>query len=218
VDLLPLLVTGLILGSVHAFEADHMAAVSAFAIQRPRPGAALGFGVRWAAGHGGVLVLIGATVILLGVHVPADAGGWLERVVGVVLIGLGVWTVRGGRTLQAHTHDHGDGRPHTHVHSQLLGHGHRHGHAATAMGALHGLAGTAPALALMPLASLSSPGAAVLYLLLFAAGTAMAMALFALMAGWVAGRAAERSVALARGISVVTGSATVLIGFYWLLH
>jgi nickel/cobalt exporter len=217
-DLLLLFGTALLLGLAHAFEADHMAAVSAFAVGRPGPLAALLFGVRWAAGHGAVLVVVGTGLVALGLPFPEAAAHWLERVVGVALVGLGVWTVLSARTLHAHLHTHADGTAHVHLHSHLFGRGHDHGHGATLMGALHGLAGTAPALALVPLARLDSALLAAGYLLLFAVGTAVAMALYAMLAGLIAGRAAARSAAVGRALAYATGAANIAVGVLWLLR
>jgi ABC-type nickel/cobalt efflux system permease component RcnA len=73
--------------------------------------------VRWSVGHGGAIVLVGAGLILMGLHLPDAATHWLERLVGAVMIGLGIWTFRGARALHAHPHVHADGAMHEHVHS-----------------------------------------------------------------------------------------------------
>jgi nickel/cobalt transporter (NicO) family protein len=217
VDLLIILATALALGAVHAFDADHLAAVSAFAIRRPTPRAALGFGVRWAGGHGGVIVIAGTLLVLVGRQLPDASGLWLERAVGLSLIALGAWTLAGARRLHAHEHVHADGTRHAHVHSHLGGRSHAHGHAVTGIGALHGLAGTAPVVALLPIATLSSAWTAGAYLLLFAAGTTAAMGMYAMLAGWMVGRAESLSQRLARSIAYVTGTAAFGIGAFWLI-
>jgi nickel/cobalt transporter (NicO) family protein len=219
--------TALLLGSLHAFEADHMAAVTSFAVRRPSLRAAIAFGVRWAAGHGGAIVLVGAGLILLGLHLPDAATDWLERFVGVVMIGLGIWTFRGATRLHTHRHAHGDGVVHQHVHAHGPGkaahaghaHGgaHEHGHAATAVGLVHGLAGSGSAVALIPVVGFDSPGPAILYLVSFAVGTIAAMALYGLLAGFVVGRTAANSTRLARLLARATGVFTVIVGVVWLL-
>jgi high-affinity nickel permease len=85
-------------GAAHAFEPDHMAAVSTFVAKRPTPREAAMFGVKWAIGHGFSLLLFGSLLYVLRRMLenqqPAIfSSGILERVVGVVLIGLGVWTL-----------------------------------------------------------------------------------------------------------------------------
>jgi nickel/cobalt transporter (NicO) family protein len=209
--------TALLLGSLHALEADHMAAVTSFAVRRPGLRAAVRFGVRWSVGHGGAIVLVGAGLIVMGVHLPPTATALLERLVGVMMIGLGIWTLRGAGAIHAHEHRH-DGHAHAHIHSHALADDHDHGHAVTAVGLLHGLAGSGAAVALIPVIGFDSPGPAILYLVVFAIGTIAAMAVYGLLAGMVVGRAAERSVTLARTLARVTGSFTVIVGLIWLLR
>jgi nickel/cobalt transporter (NicO) family protein len=210
--------TALLLGSLHALEADHMAAVTSFAVRRPSLKAAIRFGVRWSVGHGGAIILVGAALIMLGLRVPELLEHWLERFVGLVMIGLGIWTFRGARVLHAHHHHHHDGTVHAHLHSHALDDGHDHGHAVTMVGLVHGLAGSGAAVALIPLVGFDSPVHAILYLVAFAAGTIAAMALYGLLAGFVLGRTARNSVRLAQVLARVTGVFTVGIGLVWLLR
>jgi nickel/cobalt transporter (NicO) family protein len=209
--------TALLLGSLHALEADHMAAVTAFVVRRPSRRAAVRFGVRWSVGHGGAIVLVGAALIVLGVHLPEVAAHWLERLVGVVMIGLGLWTFRGASALHAHEHRH-DGHSHAHLHSHALAEDHDHGHAVTAVGLLHGLAGSGAAVALIPVVGFDSPGLAILYLVVFAVGTIAAMAIYGLLAGLVVGHTAQNSVRIARLLARGTGAFTVLVGVIWLVR
>lgn len=202
-----LLWTAFVLGAVHTFEADHMAAVSAFVVRRPRILESLGYGLRWAVGHGGAILLVGTLLILVRLTLPESTGVWLERAVGLSLIVLGIWVFRGARRL----HTHGGG--HTHSHHEVPA----HGTAATAMGALHGLAGTAPAVALIPLTAMDSAGGAILYLVAFGVGTALSMGAYAMAAGWAAGKAAHRSLGLGRGLARFAGVGSVAVGFLWLL-
>jgi len=215
--LLLTMATALLAGTTHALEADHMAAVTSFAVRRPGARDAVRFGVRWSIGHGGAILLVGAVLIALGVYLPENASHTLERIVGVVMIGLGVWTFRGARALHVHDHSHGD-LAHTHVHSHALSGGHDHGHAATAVGLMHGLAGSGSAVLLIPVATFDSPAFAMLYLLLFAIGTILGMAAYGLIAGAIVGRTADHSLRLARIIARCTGVFTIAIGAVWLLR
>jgi sulfite exporter TauE/SafE len=210
--------TALVLGTVHALEADHMAAVTAFAVRRPGVREAVRFGVRWSIGHGGAIILIGTGLLLLGFHLPDAADHWLERLVGLVMVGLGAWTFRGARALQRHSDAAvatGESRPdHRHAHN----HEHDHGHAVTAVGLLHGLAGSGSAIALIPLVGFDSPANGIFYLVLFAVGTAVGMAFYGMLAGLVVGRTNSSSVRLARMLARVTGVFTMVIGFVWLVR
>lgn len=210
--------TALLLGSIHALEPDHMAAVTSFAVRRPTARRSLGFGLRWALGHGGAILIVGALMIAVGLRFPEVAEHWLERSVGVVLIGLGLWTLTGARQLHVHRHAHDDGTVHAHMHSHALTEAHDHRHGATAIGLLHGLAGTAPAVALVPLTTFETPVLAIGYLGVFGIGTAVGMGLYALIAGLVVGRAAFVSERLARGVTRLTGVATIAIGLFWIVR
>lgn len=204
-------------GTLHALEADHMAAVTAFAVRRPGAREAVRFGVRWSVGHGGAILLVGAVLVGLGVYLPEGATHVLERLVGAVMIGLGVWTLAGAAKLHAHPHSH-DGSVHMHVHSHAVVGGHDHGHAVTVVGMVHGLAGSGSAVLLIPVATFDTPALSLLYLLLFAVGTIAGMAAYGLLAGVIVARTAERSVNLARLVARVTGVFTVGIGLIWLLR
>jgi sulfite exporter TauE/SafE len=210
-------VTALILGSLHAFEADHLAAVTSFAVQKPQPRAAMGFGFRWAIGHGTAILVAGGALMLLGLRIPAAATGFLERSVGLALIALGVWTVVATRRLHAHEHKHG-GATHVHLHSHLTAKSHDHSHAPTFLGLLHGLAGAAPAVALVPLALFDSALSGLSYLLIFAAGTAASMSAYAMFAGFLAGRATRFAEWVGRAVGQFTGIGTIAIGIIWLIR
>ncbi len=82
-------------GFAHAFEPDHMAAVSTFVASRPNPKEALSFGLKWAAGHGLSLLILGTTLYVLKSALEASqpklfSSGILDQIVGVVLILLGI--------------------------------------------------------------------------------------------------------------------------------
>ncbi len=73
-----------------------MAAVSTFVAGRPSPREAAFFGFKWAVGHSLSLLLFGTVLYLLkrAIHQPAlFASGALDRIVGFVLLLLGVWMI-----------------------------------------------------------------------------------------------------------------------------
>ena len=217
-ELLPLYLSAVVLGSAHALEPDHMAAVTTFVVRRPRPLQAALFGARWALGHGAAILVAGVIVLALGQTVPESWTLVLEHVVGFAMIGLGAWTVMSAPALHAHVHMHQDGTRHAHVHSHALADGHDHGHTVTAVGLLHGLAGTGSAVALIPLISLRSPQQGALYLFLFGIGTAAGMAAYAFLAGFVASRVSDFSVRIARGVTVAAGVFAIAVGIFWLVR
>lgn len=206
-ELLPF-ATALAAGFLHALEPDHMAAVTTFVSRQPHPLRALAFGIRWGAGHSLAILAIGGVLILLDVHVPETLARGLEFGVGMMLLGLALWLL--WSLLHARAHE----RAHEMQHPS--GTAHRHRHATTWVGVVHGLAGTAPLIAVLPLALTRSAAGAALYLLLFGVGTVLAMGLYAAIAGAAfhrIGRAAPRA---ARYMTAATAVGSAVIGAVWM--
>lgn len=213
------------LGASHALEVDHMVAVSAFVGGNPRLLAAAGFGMRWGVGHGVAVLLAGGLLAWSGVRVPPSAATWAELAVGVILIALGVWALRVARRLHVHppgvhgdhghlhAHLHGGASPHEHPHPAPGG---RHRHLSTLIGAAHGLAGTAPVVALVPVTLIWDMRLALGYLAAFGVGTILAMGTYALLAA-VAIRRARASARAARAIAMGTALASVALGLWWIV-
>jgi len=193
--ILSLLAAGLGLGLLHALDPDHLLAVAN--LDDPRVGRRARWQLcgRWALGHGAVLLLIGALVLLAGMGIPTQLSFWAERLVGLVLIGLGLATlwalVAGESPLQIHRH----GESGTHAH--LLGLPVHHGRRALLVGMLHGTAGSAALLALAPLALAASPWLGMAYLLAFGVGVMVAMLVVGGFLGAGLRRLRSRAAALA---------------------
>jgi len=216
---------GLVLGFVHAFDADHVMAVSVYATGRRSVSEGVRDGLRWALGHGCMLLLAGGALLLMGRALPPAFSLWAEGAVGWLMIGLGLWVLVGLIRARGHLHFHRHGalpvHAHWHVHSGPRPHdasAHRHQHGALMVGALHGLAGSAPLLAVLPLAS-RSPLLGLAYLLVFAIGVALAMAVLSGLMAHLADRLAHTRSARALPWSVLRAlCATGSIGLGgWLL-
>lgn len=190
------LMLGFGLGLVHAFDADHVMTLSVYASRgrdgsHGRVGEGVKLGLRWALGHGLVLLAVGVALLALGQALPEPWILWAERLVAVVMIGLGS---KAGFELvrqrgHLHFHTHGDLIPHAHWHSHAEHALHRHEHGPLLVGGLHGLAGSAAVLAVLPAAS-RSPWIGMLYLLIFALGVAIAMSIVSGLLGEIARRLA----------------------------
>lgn len=87
--LFTVLALGLIAGMQHAFEADHVAAVSALVSGRSDRWEMTRRGVVWGLGHTIALLLVSGGVLVLGWSLPASFDVLLEGFVGVLLILLG---------------------------------------------------------------------------------------------------------------------------------
>ena len=209
---------GLLLGFRHAFEPDHLAAVSTLATRQGKLLDACRLGVAWAVGHSlSVGVVVGA-VMLFGLQLPRRLWPAADFLVGLLLIGLGasvlVRYVRGRWHLHVHAHD---GGPHLHLHSHAHDAAHAHAHPqgdarrSLGFGLLHGLAGSAAILVLL-VAAAPTRTAQLTYFLAFAAGTMLGMLLVSFsLAGLVrlaSGRGARWATVLHLGsatVSVVVG-------------
>ena len=217
-----LLLGALGFGIAHAFEPDHMAAVSTFVAGRPKPREAALFGVRWAIGHGLSLFVIGSILFVLKRAAEKSqpelfASGVLDRFVGLVLVGLGVWTlfqVASSRASQSHAHGHfHDGSYHTHDAKEgTHSHTHMGGLASLGMGILHGAAGTG-AFVGQAVVSLSSSYAFVfLYTLLFSVGVLFSMGIYAGALGGLITTFEKRGAQALMGARIVTAVLTCAIG------
>lgn len=202
---LPLL-TALVAGFAHALEADHMAAVTTFVSRRPRPLEAVGFGLRWGVGHSAAIFVVGSALIALDLRLPDGLARGLEFGVGTLLLGLGLWLLWG--VLHERAHRLAGGAVHAHER------GDRHG--SLWVGVAHGLAGTAPLVAILPVAMARSPWGAGAYLLLFGVGTTLAMGLYAVVAGLVFHHAGSRVPALGGTLRAATALGSAALGVMWM--
>lgn len=188
------LLVSLMLGLRHATDPDHLAAVTALIAserESDRVRKASSMGLLWGMGHGTTLVLIGLPLILVGRYLPEAIVQAAEVAIGLIIVFLAArLLVRWRRGLfHAHTHVHG-GEPHRHVHSHAEDHSHEHAHhiqnrtplSSYGVGLVHGIGGSG-GLTLLLLSTISDKTEAAAALLLFAAGTALSMALLSTLFG-----------------------------------
>jgi len=191
--MLSLLFLGFLIGLAHAFEADHMAAVSSLVSGQTKRRSIIQHGALWGVGHSLTLFVVGGGVLITGSAISPQVATGLEFTVGLMLLALGahvLYRLHRDR-VHFHMHGHNDGTAHLHLHSHAdepRAHDaerHRHSHPdhaalrTLAIGMMHGLAGSA-ALVLVVAASMSSLLTGVGYILLFGAGSVLGMALMSL--------------------------------------
>jgi len=127
-----ILVLGLMLGIRHAFDADHLVAVTTIVSEYKNPLRAIWIGVSWGLGHSTTLFLAGGILLLLNVHIPERLALGFEFAVGIMLIWLGIQTLLSFRRqkVHIHAHRHSDDEPelhqHFHVHEATPDHSHSH--------------------------------------------------------------------------------------------
>ena len=97
-----LVATAFALGFRHGFDWDHLAALSDIAASQQSRRRSMMLATLYALGHAAVAFAIGAAVILASAHLPESVGEFMERLVGLTLVALGVWviasTVRNGQS------------------------------------------------------------------------------------------------------------------------
>jgi ABC-type nickel/cobalt efflux system permease component RcnA len=185
-SILAILAVGGLLGLRHAFEPDHLAAVSTLAT---RPGGrrlwgAARLGLVWGVGHTVTVGAVALLVIVLGVQLPASLWPAAELVVAGLLVLLGgvvVWRYARGRWhMHAHSHPSAAQAPHLHLHSHAHDAGHVHAHSTAdarrslGFGVAHGLAGSG-AIAALLVAAAPDGASRLAYFIAFGAGTMIGM-------------------------------------------
>ena len=199
--LFSILALGFLLGMRHATDSDHVIAVTTIVSQQRKVSSAALTGISWGIGHSITLLIVGAAIILFGVVVPERLGMSLEFCVALMLVLLGLLNLGGFRRSRSEAHEHS----------------HRHGFylrfRPVVIGAVHGLAGSA-AVALLVLPVIRDPVWAILYLLIFAAGTIAGMMLITAMIAVPITYSANRFQSFNCHISTATGAFSMAFGLF----
>ena len=222
--------SALLLGCLHGLGADHLMAIAALSVdgreasgRRPHP---VRVAFAFALGHAVLLAAGAGLVLVLGWQIPVLVERTGEIVGGLLLIGLGAFTlwVAAGRRLYGHAHAHGDPlHSHWHLH---LGDPRRHpaaafhSHVPGVLGAIFAVSGLRALTMMAPVGGAGGDvvgsAAALLYFVgVFAAGILLSMSLFGIVLSrllgsvWVARRAGQ-------GAAVVTALASIGLGVYWI--
>jgi sulfite exporter TauE/SafE len=218
------IVAGFLAGTIHVLSGpDHLAAVAPLSAESRRSGWRIG--LRWGFGHAGGVLCVGLVTLLLREVLPIHAlSDWAERLVGVVLIGLGLWGLHKAFRSHVHVHEHThDGQSHRHLHVHSHGHSHAepaqhsHSHTAFAIGTLHGLAGSSHFLGVLPALAFPSKAEAILYLTAYGLGTVAAMTSFASAVGLLSQGVLHRGSFAYRALMVAFSAGAIGVGGYWLL-
>src|SRR5436853_4239000 len=217
--LLALAGLGLLLGFRHAFEPDHLAAVSTLAPRQGRLLDACRLGLAWALGHTASVGVVVGAIVLFGVRLPDRLWPAADLLVALLLIGLGGSVIlryaRGRWHLHVHSHA---GAPHLHLHSHAQGASHEHAHPrgdarrSLGFGLLHGLAGSAAILVLL-IAAAPTRAAQLAYFLAFAIGTMIGMLGVSLSLAAIVRLASQRGARFATVLHVGAAAASVGVGF-----
>lgn len=212
-EFLPLII-GFILGIKHAFEPDHLIAVSNIVIDQKNPLKAALVGTFWGLGHTSTLLLTGVLVLLLKLSIPEKLSISFEILVGIMLIILGVRTLMKTRSiLHTHKHKHDDlNHRHLHFHEQPT---HRKHHTSFLIGSVHGLAGSG-ALMLLVLATIPTLSQGLYYILLFGLGSIIGMTVMSFLLGLPFIFSTSKFPQIEKYMRIFAGTLSILFGLFWI--
>lgn len=177
----PLLLT-IYAGFTHAFEADHLLAVSNIVSRRNNLKMSLRDGIYWGLGHASTIFIIGLLIIVFKAGISEQSFHYFEAAVGMMLIALAIYRLikffRSKKiVIHAHPHEY-EGEQHKHLHVHIGDkQKHNHPHAlAYGVGLVHGLAGSG-ALVVIVMSQIEGPVDGLIYLLIFGIGCIVGMML-----------------------------------------
>ncbi len=222
---------GILAAMLHVISGpDHLAAVSPLVIESKRK--AWKIGIAWGVGHTTGMLLIGVLMLLFKELIPVDAiSAYSEQIVGIILIGVGLWAfyrIFHDQREHNHPHIHVNGQPYIHIHKHRHNHESHHQHhhdepvkqnifSSFGIGLIHGLAGIAHFLLLLPALALPTKMAVGQYIAGFAIGSVLAMGAYALVLGRIVTYTREEHHPLfLNGIRLAGGLFAVVIGSYWI--
>ncbi len=200
---LSILALGLLLGMKHATEADHLAAVATLAARQASLAQTLRQGAAWGVGHTLTLLLFGGVVFVLGHSISPSTEQALETAVGVMLVLLGADLLRrvlaerraGARALPAS--------------AQRATWPLR----ALAVGAMHGLAGSA-SLVMLSLQGLPSVSLGLGYIAVFGIGSVLGMGALSVLIAMPLRLSATPWAGLHRALSALVGAFSIGLGLH----
>ncbi len=158
---IPLLFAAVV-GFGHAFEADHLVAVSNLVTRREKMTLAIKDGIYWGLGHTSTILLIGFIMIVGKATFLDGYFEYFEAFVGLMLVVLGLF-----RLYQVHS------RNYDHHHFATDHHSNEH-HVAYGVGLVHGLAGSG-AMILLVMAEIKGAIHGMVYLAIFGIGSVLGM-------------------------------------------
>jgi cytochrome c biogenesis protein CcdA len=204
---------GFLQGLRHAFEPDHVVAVSTMLAEHRRPYERVRYALSWGIGHASTIACFGAILMVARAEVSARLEAAFEVAVSCMLIAVGARALRRAhRSLREARHP-------LHDAGQELGptpDPHRaHTLGALAMGMVHGLAGSG-ALTAFVVARMPSVTTGVLVLLIFGMGATAGMSLLAGALGAPLSQLLRRRWG-APGILAATGSVSLVLGLLWIV-
>jgi high-affinity nickel-transport protein len=204
---------GLLQGVRHAFEPDHVAAVSTVVAEQRSARVGVSYAACWGIGHALVLLLAGGALFLLRREMPVQLAHAFELCVAMMLVALGVRAMRHAAADREHGPAADRSGPHVVGTGSVPGASFRQALRPLAIGVVHGLAGTGALTALVASSYPSAVGG-LSFLLVYGLGATGGMALFARALGGPLACAMRMRFG-PRLLLGATGAVSLVLGVLW---
>lgn len=222
-SLLTVLSIGFVMGIKHAVEPDHVIAVSTIASHSKKLWRASLAGAFWGSGHTLTLFIVGMALLFLKGAIPETWAMSLEFLVGIMLVYLGITSIRPARKrhFRLHRHSH-DGFAHSHLYPVTQCDEEAHSQAnlsyakSALIGMVHGLAGSA-AMVLLTMSTVKNEWEGLLYILVFGAGTIIGMLLCTTIIG-IPFVLSARNIRVNAVLTRLTAGISVAFGVYYMYN
>jgi cytochrome c biogenesis protein CcdA len=188
-------------GFTHAFEADHLLAVSNIVSKRNHIKEAARDGIFWGLGHTSTILLVGILVIIARMQIAATTFQYFEAIVGLMLITLAIF-----RLIQLYKRtklDASKAITHTHTPQGYF--------LAFGVGLVHGLAGSGSLIVLV-LSQINHPLQGLIYLLIFGFGSVAGMLLAAGLFSIPFSKKIIQSIRLQTTLVLISASLCIIYG------
>ena len=181
--LISFMALALVLGFKHSYDSDHLIAVSNILRKVDSVKSSIRVGLSWALGH-----MLTATIVTIALFIFKESFldnviPHFEKIAGLMLIALGILSLRDFFSFHSHMHSHGS-IVHLHPHIHIKKHkdkSHSHIH-MFGIGIVHGIASNDELLILFTASlAVTSLGGLIMALGLFSLGVALGMAFFTIV-------------------------------------
>src|SRR3989338_4252909 len=186
---------GVLLGIRHAFEPDHLAAISTKVAQENKFIHQLKQGIAWGVGHTLFLVVIASIIILTQLHIPKNLELIIECSIGILLITIGIYSIKRNVATEKNT---------TSATSTLTA-----TKKSFLIGSAHGLAGSS-AIVLLVSTLFSNKLTGLVYILIVGIGSIVGMSLITSLFRLLPSQKNKRIEQIAGVVSIIVGILVIL--------
>ena len=210
-EVISLMILALVLGFKHSYDSDHLIAVSNILRKVNSVKSSINIGLSWAIGHMMTATIITITLFVFKESFFNSVLSHFEKIVGVLLIALGILSLKDFLSFHSHRHYHGSlVHSHSHIHTKKNKNTHSHFH-MFGIGIIHGLASNDELLMLFTASlAITSIGGLILALGMFSLGVVIGMVLFAAIFAYPLIK--MNSEKIYRLVSLGTGSMGIVYG------